>query len=546
MTPIQAMFWQIWRGWRWGLIAGWAYMLLAAVAARLLPDILRHTHLGDMTLPKAGQFLAFPCEFILIHLLAVFSITGADIKERGYWSKMFVLPVRTRTLVAWPMVWGCLALGSGWLFVAGLILRPTGNAVPLVWPIAALAAGLTLLQAISWMPLAQNWLSIVIADSTVLALATVIVLVAVFKVSEPIAIGIFLGLLPLTCAAGLRGVALARRGDTYDWQAWNRFVAWLAVWRKPAEHPFRSAERAQFWFECRSFAWTLPLMIAMFVPFFAVAALFDQGNGVALAWKQMIIFLLLPAFLATIIGSQLGNASFPFLAARPVSSAAPGSQQVRNGTGQRGGGLHPRPGHRIAFLPLTGVIRICPPGGAGRRAAKNRNDSIHGGGPPRAAYVEGPRREPMDQVSGPRLGWSTRCGFGISVLFCVGIPFGLWFRSTQNGRPCSGRWLPWFVGLLLTVKLIIAAWVLYAMVRFRHVTYPAAGLMIGVWALIVAGMCVLVVMVGSGTSLVGRRRIAFVVLWCHFHGSSGHRWRWSGTGIGKSPWRRLWDWQSRA
>src|SRR5208282_6497027 len=109
MTPAQAMLWQIWRGWRWGLIVGWAYLLLAAVAARLLPDILRHTHLGDMTLPKAGQLLAFPCEFILIHLLAVFSITGADIKERGYWSKMFVLPVRTRTLVAWPMVWGCLA-----------------------------------------------------------------------------------------------------------------------------------------------------------------------------------------------------------------------------------------------------------------------------------------------------------------------------------------------------------------------------------------------------------------------------------------------------
>jgi hypothetical protein len=268
MTPVQAMLWQIWRGWRWGLIAEWVYLLMAAVVACLLPGILRLTPLGEEALPAAGQHLAMPCSFILIHLMAVFTLPGAhDLKTKGYSPKMFVLPVRTAALVAWPMIWGSLHLGCVWLFTAILILRPTGNVVPLVWPIAALAVGLTLLQALQWMPLAQNWLRIVVAVPLVLVVLILVLGVAIFSVPEPIATSVFLALLPLTYVACLHGVVLARRGDSYDWQTWNRFVAWTAEWRKPAEHPFRSAARAQLWFEYRSYGWALPLFVALFAPF---------------------------------------------------------------------------------------------------------------------------------------------------------------------------------------------------------------------------------------------------------------------------------------
>src|SRR5438067_47896 len=120
MTPVQAMLWQIWRGWRWGLLLGGAYMLVAAIVARLLPGILHRSPMSAAFLPNAGVELALPCAFIVIHLAAVFSLTGADVKEKGYWKTMFVLPVRTRTLVAWPMIWGSLAVGALWVFVAGL------------------------------------------------------------------------------------------------------------------------------------------------------------------------------------------------------------------------------------------------------------------------------------------------------------------------------------------------------------------------------------------------------------------------------------------
>jgi hypothetical protein len=511
MTPVQAMLWQIWRGWRWGLVAGWAYLLLAAVAVRLLPDVLRHTHPGDITLPKAGQLLAFPCTFILIHLLVVFSITGADIKERGYWSTMFVLPVRTRTLVAWPMIWGCLALGSGWLFIAVLILRPTGNAVPLVWPVAALAAGLTLLQALSWTPVAQNWLSIVFAVLLFLALGTVIALVAVFKVPEPMATVIFLVLLPLACAAGLHGVVLARRGDTHDWGAWNRLVARIAAWRKPAEHPFRSAARAQFWFECRSFAWPLPLMIAVLVPCFAVVALFDQGSDVALAWKQMIIFLLIPPITATIIGSQLGNASFPFLAARPISSVA----LVRSKFAMA------LVSALAACIPVLVVVPLffLRPG-----FLESVRQVARAAGEPKAAMIlfmavflpvaltwKGLAESLW--ITLPGRAWLINAfGFGVAVLFCAVFPFGLWVSLHPEFQILLWSMAPWFAGLLLAAKLVIAAWTVSALVRSRLATYPASVLMIGGWGLVVAGSWLIVVWLVPGQLLSASGALAVVVL----------------------------------
>src|SRR6185295_13893530 len=102
----------------------------------------------------------------------------------------------------------------------------------------------------------------------------------------------------------------------------NRFVAWIAEWRQPALHPFRSAARAQLWFECRNHAWSLPLFVAILSPFFAMMALLAQGSDVIVGWKQLVMMTMMPASLAILLGGPLGNASFPFLATRPVSSAA--------------------------------------------------------------------------------------------------------------------------------------------------------------------------------------------------------------------------------
>ena len=516
MTPVQAMLWQIWRGWRWGLIMGWVYLLVAAVVAHLPSVVLPYTWFGEGALPKFGQVLASPCWFLLIHLLAVFTLPGAhDLKTKGYSPKMFVLPVRTRTLVAWPMIWGCLYLGCVWLFTASLILRPTGNVVPLVWPIAALAVGLTLLQALQWMPLAQNWLGIIIAVPLVLVLAIIVLLVAVFAVPEPIATGIFLGLLPLTYAAGLHGVVLARRGDSYDWKAWNRFVAWTAEWRKPAEHPFRSAARAQFWFECRSFAWSLPLFVGLLVPFMAIIFLPEKILAVeidlTLAWKQLAMLLLLPAFLANICGGQLGNPSFPFLATRPISSAALVRSKLQ--------------------MALASAIAACIPVlvvGALFVVSPSILDSAFQGarsvGAPKAAMIG-----LLLVVSPVLLTWKAlveslwiglagrpwiinTLAFGFAGLLGCGAMFGLWVVVRPDVQTLLWSLTPWLVGLALAFKLAFAAWVLYSLVRSQLATPAAAGLMVGAWGLTVTGLFLVAIWLIPGQLLSMSSALAAVVL----------------------------------
>jgi hypothetical protein len=489
-TAVQAMFWQVWRGWRWGLLGSGAYLVLAAIVARLLPDILRRTPSGEAFLPDLGAQLALPCILIAVHLAAVFSLTGGDLKERGYWKMMFVLPVRTRTLVVWPMIWGSVTVSGVWLFLAVFILWPTGNPVPLLWPMAALAAGLTLLQAHSWMPITPYWLSIVLAVPTALFVALVVALVAIFQVPEPIAAGFFLGLLPLTYAACLRSVSTARRGDALDWRLWHRLVAWAAAVRKPAEHPFVSAARAQLWFECRSFAWLLPLCIAMLLPFFAIITVLELRNDTVAAIKPLGTLLLSPVLMATVLGFQFGNTSMPFLATRPISSAALVRSKFELAVVST----------LAAYLPilLLALVFFARPTffDATMQAARSA-------GFPKAmtigllAIVLPPLLTWKGLAENLWMGLAGRDWLGIAFAFGVGIMFagvtavGLWAAFHPELQPVLWSLLPWLVGSLLAAKLIVAVWVLSTLVRWRLVSLTTSGLMIGGWCLIVLTFCLL-------------------------------------------------------
>jgi hypothetical protein len=487
-TPVQAMFWQVWRAWRWGLSGSVAYLLLAALVARLLPDILRRTTGGEAFLPHLGTQLALPSIFIAVHLAAVFSLTGGDLKERGYWKTMFVLPVQTRTLVAWPMLWGSLAVAGVWLFLALFVLWPTGNPVPLVWPIAALAAGLTLMQAHSWMPVTPYWLSIVLAIPSLLSVAMIVALVAIFQVPEPIAVAIFLGLLPLTYAACMHSVALARRGEAFDWRAWHRFMAWVASVRKPAEHPFTSAAQAQLWFECRSFAWLLPLAIGMLLPFFTLVMVLEFRQDSGAAAKPLGTLLLMPALLAAMFGFQCGHASFPFLATRPISSSALVRSKFEMALVST----------LVAYLPILLLVLVFFARPSYFHAALEAARHV---GVSKAMTVLllvlalPPLLTWKGLVEGLWIGLTGRAWMGNVFAFAIAVIFGcvtlsgLWIAFHPEWHAWLWSLAPWLVGLLLAAKLILAVWVLIALVRWRLVRLTTAGMMVGGWSLIILALC---------------------------------------------------------
>src|SRR5262245_8913141 len=132
-SPGQAILWQIaWRS-RWGLVAAASYLVVAIVLSHLLPKNL-HIRVGDDFVPAVGWFLGMPSVFVNIMLVAVFSMSGHDLRDSGFTTHMFILPVRTRTLVGWPILVGCVTVITVWLVTAVFIFRSGGIAAPLWWP----------------------------------------------------------------------------------------------------------------------------------------------------------------------------------------------------------------------------------------------------------------------------------------------------------------------------------------------------------------------------------------------------------------------------
>ena len=131
-SPARAILWQIFRRSRWGFAAAAAFLCLAVVLVHLLP-----THwtiqMRDDQVPAAGWFLGVSCLYLNVVLMAAFGMSGADARNLTFASHMFVLPVRTRTLVAWPMLSGCVTVAVVWLITACLVFRPSGIAAPLWW-----------------------------------------------------------------------------------------------------------------------------------------------------------------------------------------------------------------------------------------------------------------------------------------------------------------------------------------------------------------------------------------------------------------------------
>src|SRR5262245_48967568 len=327
MNPAQAPLCQTWRRHRYGVAACCAYLLICATVIQFLPEHLLQVRFGDAPFPLVAQYLGTPCFFVLLYVAAMFSITGETSKDFDFPTHRFVLPIMTRQLVAWPMIQGCVALACAWWLIAALVLRPAGIDTPWFWPASLMAANLTALQAMAWIPLAQNWVRIAIATPAFMVLNTCVLLIAVLGVPEPILAVLCLSTLPLTCLLALHGVSMGRRGDVYDWRAWQKLVARVAAWRKPAQNPFSSALAAQLWFECRGHAWVLPAFVAamltILIPLVAAVGRDDVAQG----WRLMAMVGALPILMASVLGPQYGNrdvwsriAMGPFLGTRPVSS----------------------------------------------------------------------------------------------------------------------------------------------------------------------------------------------------------------------------------
>ena len=527
-SPGQAILWQlVWRA-RWGLLPAAVYMLTAIVLSHVLPQNLKIQFEGE-EVPAVGWFLGMPGLLLNILLVAAFTMSGQDVRDSGFTTHMFVLPVRTRTLVAWPMFSGCVVVAGVWLITATLIFRPGGIAAPLWWPAAAMVYFLTVFQAVCWTPFVQRWLHLVV---TVLALMLPLILLPVIllldlRFSEPAVAALLLTVVPVAYQAAVSGVARLRRGDPYDWRLWSRLVAWATTRRLRIRPPFSSPQAAQLWFDCRAQVWTVPMFLGFmllcgwFIPFL------DRDDA-ALSWRFLGILAVLPLLIGTMTGGVLGNLHDPFsksdtanfLLARPISTAA----LVR--TKLLAAAICTAAIWAVT-LAFTSLLLLRPGFAASILALAREHPLWKAVGLPLllfALLVALTWKTISEHLWIAMTGRNWVAGtFNMTVvgLIFLGGGLGLWIYFHPEVQPAARAAVPWLTALLLLVKAGVAIAVGRALLRSRLMSPPAIAAALGTWAIVVTGLSGLALWLIPGARVATFDIISGVALWIPFSRLAG-------------------------
>jgi len=184
-SPALAIAWEFRQRHRYALVALASYAL-TFVAVR--PLILGP---GELTLDPpngiAGAVIV-PLSTAFLYFLAVFSFgLSGDMTARQspFPARMFTLPVTTRALAGWPMLFGTASVASLWLLTAPFVRWSWGLDLPLIWPALLGAVFLAWTQVLTWTAYGLPGLRIVVTVLWLASLDAVVILAVQLKVPEP-------------------------------------------------------------------------------------------------------------------------------------------------------------------------------------------------------------------------------------------------------------------------------------------------------------------------------------------------------------------------
>lgn len=274
-------------------------------------------------------FLIAPVSWTFFYFVGVFSYgLSGDLaaRESIFPARMFTLPVTTRALAGWPMLYGTAAAASLWIATAILVRWPGGVDVyvPWVWPALLAAAYLAWTQALMWMPYGLPGVRVVIAALWLMVVDVIVLLALNYGAREPVMVAICAPQIPAAYLVAWYAVARARRGDVPDWRGLFARLRRIVDVRPRRRKNFLSAARAQTWFEWRRHGRVLPAMVAIVVPV-ELLLLFIPGNDTApIVFLILFAVLLTPPFMAVFAAAALGTItpSGSFMATRPLTSAS--------------------------------------------------------------------------------------------------------------------------------------------------------------------------------------------------------------------------------
>ena len=313
-----AIAWEFRQRHRWGLVALAGYfgalaVIKYAIVAPGLPIRFDSNESFAFT-------VVVPLTVTFTYFLAVFSFGYAGdlaARESMYPSRLFALPVTSAALTGWPMLYGAVAMASLWAATRVCALFPSSVAIPYLWPGFLAASLMAWTQALTWMPYPLRGLRVIV---TVLWIATIdaIVLLALYqKPREWVMLAIIAPQLPLAYLTARIAIARARRGDVPDWRGRILSTASRTTTfaRKGA---FASAARAQAWFEWRRDGHTLPVWVAILLPF-ELSLLLLAGNAPTLVVEIILGVLLTPPIIAAFAAAAVSTAPTSYDTTRPLA-----------------------------------------------------------------------------------------------------------------------------------------------------------------------------------------------------------------------------------
>ncbi len=463
--------------------------------------------------PRFAATVVVPVSLFTYYFLAVFSfgLTGDLVARQSmYPARLFTLPVTTAELALWPMLYGTATLAGLYMAATRFAVWPSGVDLPLFWPTLFAAATLAWTQAFMWMPYGLPGVRVIV---TVLWLATIdaVVFTAVDrKVPESVMVAALAPQLPLAYLCARFGVAMARRGDVRDWRVQFARLGRIANVLPRRRDRFPSAARAQQWFEWRLQGRSLPVWVAILLPF-ELALLFVAGNGnpSLVAYTLFgVLFTppLMAAFAAPRVRKPSPNASdahamTPFMATRPLTSAALIAAKLR---------MAIRSTLAAWLLVLVAVPLALTLSGTWPvviERVRKVSDAI---GTPRtvvigllgvSALVAWTWKQLVQTLYVGLSGreWLIRATTCLTFTVLIFIePIAVWIHDTSEVRVALWNAMPWILAALVAVKMSAASWIATRLQSSRLVSDRALVTGAACWVVAVLALYALLSWLVSG------------------------------------------------
>ena len=322
-SAASAFAWEFQRQHQVGL-AALAIYLVAFVVIKVF--VLPEEYVLRVDPPNGlAAFIIVPVTAMMFYFVGVFTFgLSGDLAGRAsiYPEYKLTLPVSTRALAGWPMLYGTVTMFTLALLTVALLrwVNTRAFVVPIVWPGVLAAAYLAWTQAFMWMPYSFRGVRVVLAVLFLTAVDAIVFIAIEKEAAELTMIALLAPQLPLAYLLASIAVGRARRHELPDWSIGSRTRGNAIAAALPSD-VFRSRWTAQLWFEWRQHGWALPAMVGMVVPAMLLLLFIPGGGASRTVFITLFAVLLMPPFMAAFAAGKLAT-STSFTAIRPLTTGS--------------------------------------------------------------------------------------------------------------------------------------------------------------------------------------------------------------------------------